>query len=472
MALQGGAIISERYRLQRHIASGGMGAVWEAVDLRLDREVAVKILKPEYSDDPEFLERFRTEARTTARLNHPGIAGVFDYGETTDPQGSSIPYLIMELVRGEPLNAVIRRMGTVPVDLVLDMLEQCGNALQAAHRMGLVHRDVKPGNILITPAGQVKVTDFGIAKAIDAAPVTRTGMVMGTVQYIAPEQALGQEATAASDVYSLGVIAYETLTGARPFRADSTVAIAQQHIGEAPAPLPESIPAPVRELVQITLTKDPAQRYRDGGEFAAAVAAVRAGSRPPRPLGVAGAAAVPATSAMPPTRVGGPAGTGMTHAAPTAVPAADATGRGKWSTGQKAVAWAAALVLLAAAMITGGILFADAIDGGGGTDATPPLVPTTTVAPPTTTQTPATTRRPTTTQAPTTTTTPPTTERTTTTPPTTTTTTRRTTTRTTAPTTTGGTNEGASNLSTSARSTPRRTTAQRTTAADSRELTP
>ncbi|QDQ96101.1 serine/threonine-protein kinase [Tomitella fengzijianii] len=469
MALQGGAIISERYRLQRHIATGGMGAVWEAVDLRLDREVAVKILKPEYSDDPEFLERFRTEARTTARLNHPGIAGVFDYGETADPQGSSIPYLVMELVRGEPLNAVIRRMGTVPVDLVLDMLEQCGNALQAAHRMGLVHRDVKPGNILITPAGQVKVTDFGIAKAIDAAPVTRTGMVMGTVQYIAPEQALGQEATAASDVYSLGVIAYETLSGARPFRADSTVAIAQQHISEAPAPLPESIPAPVRELVQITLTKDPSQRYRDGGEFAAAVAAVRAGNRPPSPLGAAGAG-VPATSAMPPTRVGGPAGTGMTHAAPAAVPAA--AGRSKWSTGQKAVAWTAALVLLAAAMITGGILFADAIDGG--TDATPPLIPTTSrQAPTTTTQAPATTtRRPTTTTPAPTTTRPPTTTTqaptTTTTPPTTT----ERTTRTTAPTTTGGANEGASNRRTSERPTPRRTTAERTSAADSRELTP
>ncbi|MDN5759950.1 MAG: serine/threonine protein kinase, partial [Tomitella sp.] len=281
MALQSGAIIAERYRLQRHIATGGMGAVWEAVDLRLDREVAVKILKPEYSDDAEFLERFRTEARTTARLNHPGIAGIFDYGETTDPQGSSIPYLVMELVKGEPLNAVIRRMGVVPVDLVLDMLEQCGQALQAAHRMGLVHRDVKPGNILITPAGQVKITDFGIAKATDAAPVTRTGMVMGTVQYIAPEQATGQEATAASDVYSLGVIGYETLAGVRPFRADSTVAIAQMHIGEPPPPLPDTVPAPVRELIAITLTKDPAHRYRDGGEFASAVAAVRAGHRPP-----------------------------------------------------------------------------------------------------------------------------------------------------------------------------------------------
>ncbi len=203
-----GVTLSGRYRLQRLIATGGMGQVWEAVDSRLGRRVAVKVLKQEFSQDPEFIERFRAEARTTAMLNHPGIASVHDYGETQMDGEGRTAYLVMELVNGEPLNSVLKRTGRLSLRHTLDMLEQTGRALQVAHAAGLVHRDVKPGNILITPTGQVKITDFGIAKAVDAAPVTQTGMVMGTAQYIAPEQALGHEATPASDVYALGVVGY------------------------------------------------------------------------------------------------------------------------------------------------------------------------------------------------------------------------------------------------------------------------
>ncbi|RRO13765.1 serine/threonine protein kinase [Saccharopolyspora rhizosphaerae] len=283
-----GQLLAERYRLGRRIAVGGMGEVWEAVDVRLDRTVAVKVLKAELCGDAEFLHRFRTEARTTASLNHPGIAAVHDYGETAAvPDGpEDTAYLVMELVEGEPLAAILARERRINTDHVMDMLEQAGQALQAAHERSLVHRDVKPGNILITPDGKVKLTDFGIAKAADAAPVTRNGMVMGTAHYIAPEQALGSDATPASDVYSLAVVGYECLMGHRPFLSENAVTVAMMHIREIAPPLPPDVPPGVRALVEATLVKDPRRRYADGGEFAAAVAAVRAGRPLPTPSAV------------------------------------------------------------------------------------------------------------------------------------------------------------------------------------------
>ena len=234
------------------------------------------MLKAEFCQDSEFIERFRVEARTTAMLNHPGIASVHDYGETQMEGEGRTAYLVMELVNGEPLNSALKRTGRLSLRHTLDMLEQTGRALQVAHAAGLVHRDVKPGNILITPTGQVKMTDFGIAKAVDAAPVTQTGMVMGTAQYIAPEQALGHDATPSSDVYALGVVGYEAISGKRPFTGDGALTVAMKHIKEAPPPLPSDLPPNVRELIEITLVKNPGMRYRSGGPFADAVAAVRA----------------------------------------------------------------------------------------------------------------------------------------------------------------------------------------------------
>ncbi|MFM1723267.1 serine/threonine-protein kinase [Rhodococcus sp. PAM 2766] len=448
MSLTNGSVIGGRYRLQRLIATGGMGQVWEATDSRLDRRVAVKVLKAEFSSDPEFLERFRIEARTTAQLNHPGIAGVYDYGETRDEAGANLAYLVMELVAGEPLNAVLARVGRLSIPHALDMLEQTGRALQVAHSAGVVHRDVKPGNILITPTGQVKITDFGIAKAVDASPVTRTGMVMGTAQYIAPEQALGQEATAASDVYSLGVVGYEALSGRRPFGGGGTLTVAMKHVQEAPEPMPTDLPAPIRELIDITLTKDPAGRYSNGGEFADAVAAVRAGRRPPPP------GRVPtAPSRMVPPVAAGAATAMMSTQQQRSFDGDDGDGAGDagqgggWTSGQKAVAWAGGGLLTLAAIVALGLwLFGGGSDGPSTppaltttskapvttTRTTPPRTTTTTVPPTTTTTTLPPTTTTTTTEAPTTTTTttPPRTTTTTTTPPTTTTTTAETTTTT------------------------------------------
>ncbi|MFN2478606.1 MAG: serine/threonine-protein kinase [Pseudonocardiaceae bacterium] len=295
--LSSGQVLAQRYRLGRRIAIGGMGEVWEAADTRLGHQVAVKVLKPELSGDAEFRQRFHTEARMTASLNHPGIAAVHDYGEAaSDPV---IAYLVMELVPGDPLDTILIRHPRLSAARTLDILGQAGDALQAAHERGLVHRDIKPANILITPGGKVKLTDFGIARAVDAVPVTRTGMVMGTAHYIAPEQAAGNEAGPAGDVYSLGVVGYECLTGGRPFSADNAVTIAMMHIRDQPPPLPPDVPPAVCELIETALAKDPRQRYRTGGEFAAA-AAIQAGHRVPLPTGVTSSTATAAQRANQP----------------------------------------------------------------------------------------------------------------------------------------------------------------------------
>ncbi|MEO7745251.1 MAG: serine/threonine-protein kinase, partial [Actinomycetota bacterium] len=190
-----------------------------------------------------------------ASLSHPGIASVYDYGEV-----DGVSYLVMELVPGEPLSARLARDGALKPAVAVPLLQQAATALQAAHAVGLVHRDVKPANLLITPEQQVKITDFGIARLGGDDPVTRTGEVMGTAQYLSPEQAVGQQATAASDVYSLGVVAYEMLAGRRPFEAESPVAIAMAHVSREPDPLPASVPAPLAAVVLAALAKDPAGR--------------------------------------------------------------------------------------------------------------------------------------------------------------------------------------------------------------------
>ena len=289
MALTPGLLLSDRYRLTRRLAIGGMGEVWEADDTRLARSVAVKVLKPELTSDPEFVDRFRSEARITASLNTSGIAAVYDYGEVASIAGGprDTAFLVMELVVGEPLSAVLVRTPRISVPRTLDLLEQAGRALQVAHVRALVHRDIKPGNILITPTGEVKITDFGIAKVAYQVPVTRGGLVMGTAQYLAPEQASGREAIPASDIYALGVVAYECLAGVRPFNGENPVGVAMMQVHDAPPPLPPDIPPHVVALVMRMLAKDPAARFPDGASLATAVAAVRTGTAPTRIRGSA-----------------------------------------------------------------------------------------------------------------------------------------------------------------------------------------
>ena len=267
-----GTTLGGRYKLTDRIAIGGMGEVWKARDQVLGRLVAIKILKEEYTDNESFLTRFRVEARHTALLNHPGIAGVFDYGEE---QGSA--YLVMELVPGPPLSTIIERERKLEVDRTLSLIAQTARALAAAHEHGLVHRDVKPGNILVMPSGVVKITDFGIARLADQVPLTATGQVMGTAQYLAPEQATGQNATGSSDIYALGVIGYECLAGRRPFTGESQIAIALAQVNDAPPALPDTIPAPVRQLIMSMLAKNPSDRPKNATALAKAADALRAG---------------------------------------------------------------------------------------------------------------------------------------------------------------------------------------------------
>ncbi|GIH93817.1 hypothetical protein Psi01_44470 [Planobispora siamensis] len=248
-------MLGGRYRPLRRIAAGGMGEVWRCRDELLAREVAVKLLRSHVAADPHFRERFRTEARIAAGLADPGIAQVFDYGEDGD-----VAYLVMELVPGESLAGILARNGTLSPEITLDVVHQTAKALHAAHSSGIIHRDIKPGNLLVTESGTVKITDFGIARALEAAPVTQTGTVLGTAQYVSPEQASGDTMTPATDLYSLGVVAYECLTGRPPFVADNQVAIALMHLNDPPPPLPENVPAPVRDLVLECLSKDPTHR--------------------------------------------------------------------------------------------------------------------------------------------------------------------------------------------------------------------
>ena len=280
-------LMGDRYRLGERIAGGGMGSVYRAVDENLGRTVAVKVLRGELADDPTFLERFRREARAAAALSHPGVAGVYDYGEL----GGSA-FIVMELVEGETLAERIADRGRLPWAEAFAIGEQVARALAAAHAHGLVHRDVKPANVLLGPGGRAKVTDFGIAKAATSATLTRTGMVLGSANYVAPEQARGEDVGPAADQYSLGCVLFEAVTGRTPYAGSNPVAIATQHVS-APVPDPQGdvpdLPPPAAALIRRSLAKLPSDRFPSASSLADALStAAAAPGRASTPLAAAG----------------------------------------------------------------------------------------------------------------------------------------------------------------------------------------
>lgn len=286
-----GTLLGGRYRLDERIGGGGMGEVWRGTDEVLGRTVAIKIMLPSLLDEPGFAERFRAEARTMARLTHPGVVNIYDYN--SDGQSA---FLVMEYIDGDPLSRTLARVGRLTAARTMALIAQAADALQAAHDAGIVHRDVKPGNLMVRANGTLVLTDFGVARS-DLAGITGTGMLLGTASYLSPEQAAGQVATPASDVYGLGVVAYQCLAGRRPFEGDNPLEIAMKHIQSLPPPLPADIPPAVVDIVMRALAKDPADRWPSAAALAEAARAVAASLGPPAPGGSAAPATAPSSPA-------------------------------------------------------------------------------------------------------------------------------------------------------------------------------
>jgi len=392
MTDSGPVILNGRYELHSRIARGGMAEVYLARDQLLDRPVAIKVLFPEFAVDPAFVERFRREAQSAANLNHASIVGVYDWGAY---EGTY--FIVMEYVRGRALAEILRSEGTLPPARAADVVLDIAGALSFAHRSGVVHRDIKPGNVLISPQGQVKVTDFGIARAMTASPtenLTQTGSVMGTATYFSPEQAQGLSVDPRSDLYSLGVVLYEMLAGRPPFVGEGPVAIAYKHVQEAPLPLRRvnpAVPADLEAICMKLLAKNPAGRYATADELRADLRRFQEGQPVlAEPVGDPGPAA--ATSAVPglagslPPVVGVAAAAGAGAARPSpygALRAGDGTavlpGIGGEDPESPRRTWVFVTVLVALLVVLAGLLLALArvlsSDGDGGSSAATVVLP-------------------------------------------------------------------------------------------------
>jgi serine/threonine-protein kinase len=253
------------YKITEKIGEGGMGAVFKGIDMMLEREVAIKMLRPELASQPQVVERFRSEAVTLAKLNHPNIATLFSFLR----QGEDF-FMVMEYVRGETLDSVIRKHGAMSIERAIAMFCQALEGIEHAHRLGIIHRDIKPANMMLTSEGTIKVMDFGIARVLGTSRLTRQGSIVGTIEYMSPEQVRGEETDARSDIYSLGILLYEMLTGRVPFQSDSEFALMKSQIEDAPTP-PRTfaihIPLVVEQAIMRSLAKKPEARYQTAGEF-------------------------------------------------------------------------------------------------------------------------------------------------------------------------------------------------------------
>lgn len=338
-----GVLLGDRYRLGERVATGGMGAVWRGTDVLLEREVAVKVLLPSLVADPEFTARFRAEARMLAALRHPGVVAVHDVGQAELADGSRVDYLVMEYVEGEPLSARVRAAGRLDPATTMSVLAQAADALHTAHLAGIVHRDVKPGNLLVKADDRVVLVDFGIARSRSMAGLTAANMVLGTASYMSPEQATGQPVSAATDIYALGAVAYFCLAGQPPFHGDNPLAVALRHAQEEPAPLPPDTPPAVAALVARALAKRPADRFGSAAELAAAAADARDATLASIPVAARPPWAVAApTPGTPPSAL--PATPAATPPVPIpAPPAASTPSAGPRPAGQPAQIGAAAV---------------------------------------------------------------------------------------------------------------------------------
>jgi beta-lactam-binding protein with PASTA domain len=384
-----GSVLGGRYRLVELLGQGGMATIYRARDAQLDRDVAVKLLRTEFGQDPDFLARFRDEARSAASLNHPNIVSVFDFGE-----GADGPYIVMELIDGQDLGAILRENGALPPRQAARVTAEVAKALHAAHVKGIVHRDVKPSNVLIGRDGRVKVADFGIARALTEAQFTLPGVTMGSVHYFSPEQARGETATVASDIYSLGIVLYESLTGQRPFSGDGAAAVALARLTSTP-PRPSALrpgtPSELDAIVTRAMALDPAARYASAASMASALEGwLAAPSAQPGAVagaavaGAAAAATVASAQARPnavpyPPDAYARSAPVTTSSAPPPPPVDvdqddDAGGAGPW-------AWAAGILGLLILAIVGFLIFQMLIGGSGSPspsaspDASPVPVP-------------------------------------------------------------------------------------------------
>ena len=259
-SVSSGVCLGDRYRIESLLATGGMGEVWSARDTVLQRTVAVKALRPGALPDPAAAERLRAEARAAAMLSCERVVNIHDAGEFVDADGRTVPYLVMELVPGQPLNQVLREQGPLSEQRTIQVLSQVAEALVAAHTVGLVHRDIKPANILMLPTGDCKVVDFGISHHAGSTGMTATGLMVGTARYLSPEQVAGERATAASDIYSLGVVGHEALRGQPMYDGDSDIGVALAHVQQSPPPLPATVSPALVAVITSMLAKEPAAR--------------------------------------------------------------------------------------------------------------------------------------------------------------------------------------------------------------------